>query len=149
MKSFLLILCTVFSVSPYLYAQTVDTPVTRSIFLERVVDFALTNKGQTIALPELYDALITEAAIPDDGDERLLLVQILKQKGFTVTDWGRGNMPDGPRIVSLTLVKEHCSCRVDKKYAASLVSGYLQRSEQISCTDMPAKHPETVNGNLK
>ncbi|WP_118973918.1 hypothetical protein [Taibaiella koreensis] len=59
-----------------------------------------------IALPQLYDTVLTAAEIPSDDKEHLLLVQVLKQRGFTVTDWGRGNMATGPRVVTLVLKKE-------------------------------------------
>jgi len=60
-------------------------------FAEKGVDFTIANADTTedriIALPRLYDRLAD--SIPDDGDEKLILAEILKKKGFEVTNWGR------------------------------------------------------------
>lgn len=100
-------------------------------FNEKIVDFAIENfNGKFIELPSLYDSLSKN--IKDDKTEKLILVQILKKKGFEVINWGRGNHPLGPRIVTLTLKKDSCECKVDKIYYSSNDSiGSV--SERIKC----------------
>lgn len=100
-------------------------------FNEKIVDFAIENSNDTfIELPNLYDSLPKN--IVDDETEKLILVQILKKKGFKVINWGRGNHPLGPRIISLTLKKDRCECKVDKIYYSS--NGSIDNvSERIKC----------------
>jgi hypothetical protein len=100
-------------------------------FNEKIVDFAIENSNDTfIELPNLYDSLPKN--IVDDETEKLILVQILKKKGFKVINWGRGNHPLGPRIISLTLKKDSCECKVDKIYYSS--NGSIDNvSERIKC----------------
>ena len=100
-------------------------------FNEKIVDFAIENSNNTfIELPNLYGSLPKN--IVDDETEKLILVQILKKKGFKVINWGRGNHPLGPRIISLTLKKDSCECKVDKIYYSSNDSiGSV--SERIKC----------------
>jgi len=40
----------------------------------------------------------------------------LKNEGFEVVETGRGNWMKGPRILSMTLRKGSCYCRIDKLY---------------------------------
>ena len=79
-------------------------------FIEKTIDFVIQNKdGNTIELPFIYDSLVS--VIPEDSTENLLLVNVLKKKGFKTIDWGRGNYPPrGPRIVTLTMQKDDCLC---------------------------------------
>lgn len=104
-------------------------------FDEKVVDFAIENSNDKfIELPNLYDSLSKEI-VPKDEDEKLILVQILKKKGFEVKDWGRGNYPLGPRIISLKLKKENCECEVQKiNYSADDLPGEVYKAtERIRC----------------
>ncbi|WP_447642803.1 MULTISPECIES: hypothetical protein [Chitinophagaceae] len=104
-------------------------------FAEKVVDFTIANADTTedriIELPRLYDRLTD--SIPEDGNEKLILAEILKTKGFEVTNWGRGNFPLGERVVSLTLKNDSCECRVDKMYYDTMEKGYYDIRESIQC----------------
>lgn len=104
-------------------------------FAEKVVDFVIQNanttEGRIIELPRLYKRLAD--SIPDDRNEKLILAEILKKKGFEVTNWGRGNFPLGERVVSLTLKKDSCECRVDKMYYDTMEKGYYDIRESIQC----------------
>ncbi|CAD0009975.1 hypothetical protein [Flavobacterium chungangense] len=56
-------------------------------FNEKIVEFAIENSNNKfIELPNLYDSLSKEIVAKDE-DEKLILVQILKKKGFEVKDW--------------------------------------------------------------
>lgn len=104
-------------------------------FNEKIVDFAIENSnGKFIELPNLYDSL-PEEIVPKDEDEKLLLVQILKRKGFEITNWERGNHPLGPRIVVLNLKKDSCECEVQKTYYSTdaLPGEIYKTAERIKC----------------
>ena len=104
-------------------------------FNEKIVDFTIENADTTadkmIELPRLYDTLARE--IPDDRNEKLIPVEILKKQGFKVTNSGRGNFPLGARIISVTLQKGGCECRVDKMYYNTMDKGYYEMRESIQC----------------
>ena len=57
----------------------------------------------TIENSEFIDLYPVPETVALDGFEKLILVEKLKTKGFTVTNWGRGNWQEGPRIVSYTM----------------------------------------------
>ena len=104
-------------------------------FNEKIVDFAIQNSNNKfIELPNLYDSLSKEIVAKDE-DEKLILVQILKKKGFEVKDWGRGNHPLGPRIIVLKLKKENCECEVQKTYYSTddLPGEVYKTTESIRC----------------
>jgi hypothetical protein len=104
-------------------------------FNEKIVDFAIKNSnGKFIELPNLYDSL-SEEIVPKDEDEKLILVQILKRKGFEITNWERGNHPLGPRIVILKLKKDSCECEVQKTYYSTdaLPEEVYKTTERIKC----------------
>jgi hypothetical protein len=107
-------------------------------FDEKIVDFAIkTSNGKYIELPNLYDSLSKN--IENDKTEKLILVQILKKKGFKVIDWGRGNHPLGPRIVTLTLKKDSCECEVNKIYYSHYGNDSVDNvSERIKCYKISA-----------
>lgn len=71
-----------------------------------------------------------------DSLESLIIVQDLKERGFIVVDWGRGNFMQGPRMVAITAKKEDCYCEVIKKYYSPLKSeiGFVL-TESIRCMD--------------
>ncbi|WP_291083376.1 hypothetical protein [Flavobacterium sp. BFFFF1] len=102
-------------------------------FAEKIVAFAIENSDdQFIELPELYDSLTK--TIPDDKDEKTILVQILKKKGFKITNWGRGNWPPlGARIIQITLKKDDCECTVNKMYYATMDDSLYEMRERIKC----------------
>ena len=106
-------------------------------FNEKIVDFTIKNSdGKFIELPNLYDSLSKN--IKDDKTEKLILVQILKKKGFEVINWGRGNHPLGSRIVSLTLKIDSCECEVEKIYYSDNDS-VVNVSERIKCYKVAGK----------
>ena len=85
-----------------------------------------------VQFTQLYDSLAH--SLPDDKDEKLILVERLKKMGFEVTDWGRGNFPPlGPRIVIVELTKGSCICEVSKIYYATVQEGAYQMAEGINC----------------
>jgi hypothetical protein len=100
-----------------------------------IIDMAIEQKSNIpIELPEIYDSLATK--LPNDGDETIILAQKLKQRGFKVIDWGRGNYPPkGPRIINLILQKENCVCEVRKMYHYSIIDTLYEMSESIKCMD--------------
>ncbi|WP_268845955.1 hypothetical protein [Flavobacterium aestivum] len=104
-------------------------------FNEKVVDLAIENSNnQLIELSDLYDSK-SKKNVANDEDEKLILVQILKKKGFEVKDWGRGNHPLGPRMVVLILKKDSCECEVRKTYYSSndLSEEIYKITESIKC----------------
>ena len=104
-------------------------------FNEKVVELAIENsKDKFIELPNLYDSL-SKDIVAKDEDEKLILVQILKKKGFEVKDWGHGNHPLGPRIIALKLKKENCECEVLKTYYSTddLPGEIYKTTESIRC----------------
>ncbi|MBK7636764.1 MAG: hypothetical protein IPJ13_22740 [Saprospiraceae bacterium] len=107
-------------------------------FNQKIVDFAIENSNDNfIELPNIYDNLPKEI-VDKDEDEKLILVQILKSKGFKVKEWGRGNHPMGPRIIMLKLNNEYCECEVQKKYYSSdhLPGEIYKITESIRCKNV-------------
>ena len=104
-----------------------------SDFYDKVLDLAIENSnGESVEFPELYDKLVTKIA--DDNNEKLKLVEKLKQKGFKVTNWGRGNHPPhGPRIIIINLKKDSCECEVAKIYYSTVDDTLYNMTERISC----------------
>lgn len=102
-------------------------------FIDKVIDLTIdTSTGEYVQLPDLYDFLAN--TIPEDQNEKIILVERLKMKGFKITSWGRGNIPPlGPRIVTVELMNEHCSCEVTKTYYATTVDTLYQMTEGIKC----------------
>jgi len=105
---------------------------------ENMLEFILAQKdNQLIEFPTLYDELCTEIA--DDSAESLILAEHLKDRGFEVINWGRGNFPPrGARIVILTMQRETCFCEVSKTYLLTTLDNHYQLSEQIRCADSVA-----------
>lgn len=71
--------------------------------------------------------------IRNDDDEILFIVEALKKEGYAVSKWGRGNWEYGPRIVSYTMTKNDCLCRIDKLYYTVDYSGNYKVTEKIEC----------------
>lgn len=85
-----------------------------------------------IEFPALYDELFN--GLPDDVNEKLILVEKLKERGFIVSEAGRGNVPPlGPRIVSRTMTKGDCRCEVSKIYYNTIPDSAWTASERIWC----------------
>jgi hypothetical protein len=126
----LLFLCLVFSCGQ---KQQVEKPTD---FSDKVIEFVIENKSdQAIEIDGLYDSTIDD--IPEDKDEKLLLAEKLKTKGFKVKTSGRGNYPPiGERIVTLTLQKGDCECEVSKIYYHTIFESTYIRKERIHCKNI-------------
>lgn len=74
-------------------------------------------------------------SIASDKYENLILVDSLKAAAFKVTNWGRGNWMEGPRIVSFTMSNQQCECQVDKLYYSTEQEGKYKVTERIKCKD--------------
>ncbi|MFT3796512.1 hypothetical protein [Flavobacterium sp.] len=122
-------------ISVFFFSCNEKTKKQSTEFNEKVVDFAIENSNDKfIELEDLYD-LKSKEIVSKDEDEKLILVQILKKKGFTITNWGRGNHPLGPRIVVLNLKKDNCECEVQKTYYSSdaFPGEIYKTTEKIKC----------------
>lgn len=101
-------------------------------FYNRILDVVIENSnGKIVEFPEMYDSLVSKIA--EDETEKLKLAEILKSRGFTIVNWGRGNHPLGPRIVVINLKNKDCECEVAKVYYSTSVDSLYQISEKISC----------------
>ena len=107
-------------------------------FTDKLLDLttSTSNEGYSmeeyIQLTNLYDTLTN--SLPEDDREKLILVEKLKQRGFEITRWGRGNLPAlGPRIVDVELKKDDCICQVSKMYYFTTVDTLYQMAEGIVC----------------
>jgi hypothetical protein len=67
----------------------------------------------TIVFEGLYPIMDT---LPSSDVDTLMADNILKELGYTVNNSGWGNWMNGPRIMSLELKKDKCTCMVNKKY---------------------------------
>lgn len=105
-------------------------------FNEKTLDFLINNKeDKYLEFPDIYDT--TANSIPEDADERLVLVEKLKNKGFKIVDWGRGNHPPlGPRIVIYTLKNKDCECEVSKIYYYTTSKSTYTMTERIKCKNI-------------
>lgn len=72
-------------------------------------------------------------SIASDPNEKEMIVDMLKSKGFKVINSGRGNWQDGPRIVSRTLSNGKCNCQVDKLYYSKGEKSKYKVTERIKC----------------
>ncbi|HEY0654914.1 MAG TPA: hypothetical protein VGD65_17370 [Chryseosolibacter sp.] len=107
-------------------------------FIDKLLDLAIQTTSEKyspdeyVQLTNLYDSLAH--AIPEDKDEKIILVERLKQRGFNMIEYGRGNFPPlGPRIVIVDLRKGDCSCSVSKIYYATVHDNTWQMAEGIHC----------------
>ena len=104
-------------------------------FNEKIVEFAIENTdNKFIELPNIYDSLSKEMVAKDE-DEKLILVQILKKKGYEIKDWERGNHPLGARIITMKLRKGNSECEVLKTYYSTdnLPKEIYKTTESIRC----------------
>ncbi|MES2545026.1 MAG: hypothetical protein V4548_09090 [Bacteroidota bacterium] len=102
-------------------------------FTDQIIDVTIKNSSnETVEFPDLYTKLAN--SIPDYNNEKLILVEKLKAKGFKVTNSGRGNYPPlGPRIVCVTLQKTDCECEINKIYYSTISDTLYQMAESIKC----------------
>lgn len=109
---------------------------TNKEFTDKLLDFIIENKDdQSVEIDGLYPTTIDY--IPSDKDEKLVLAEKLKARGFKVTDAGRGNYPPiGVRIVSFTLKKDQCACEVSKIYYLTTFESTYIMKERISCKNV-------------
>ncbi|MFC4818457.1 hypothetical protein [Flavobacterium sp. GCM10023249] len=109
-----------------------EKPNPSESFEEKIVAMAIEQKNnRAIELKDIYDDLVTE--IPEDSIEKAVMVEILKEKGFAIIHWGRGNFTHGPRVINYTLKKGNCECEVAKYYYSTTEEATYLRSEAISC----------------
>lgn len=92
------------------------------------LDLTTVCKTDSIEYIDLYPRT---HSIAIDSTEKMVLVEQLKQNGFTVEHWGRGNFMEGPRMVSITLKKDDCTLRVDKLYYDTDTVGTFRVTERI------------------
>jgi hypothetical protein len=92
-----------------------------------LVQICETRKIEFIDLYPILDS------IASDEFEKLVLVDSLKTKGFLVTNWGRGNWKEGPRIVNFEMTKGKCVCAIDKLYYSTEQSDKFKVTERINC----------------
>ena len=102
-------------------------------FNDKIIDFAIENcENKFIELPDLYDCTVNK--ISDDKNEKIILAEKLKNRGFNVTDWGRGNNPPfGSRIITVTLKKGIFECEVVKNYYSTTNESEYIVTEKIRC----------------
>lgn len=114
------------------YSQTEKTN-SKKDFNDKIIDFALDNcEDKFIELPDLYEK--TTEKISNDKNEKLILAEKLKKRGFEVINWGRGNNPPlGPRIIALTLKKGNCECEIIKIYYSTADESQYKITEKIKC----------------
>jgi hypothetical protein len=91
----------------------------------------LINKMDSGLSVELIDLYKDSELIPDT--DTLYINHYLKNLGFKVTDYGRGNWMQGPRIVSFTLENENYKCYVDKLYYSQDSANKNKITERIKC----------------
>jgi len=80
---------------------------------------------------EIMDLYKDSELIPDT--DTLYINHYLKNLGFKVRDYGRGNWMQGPRIVSFTLENENYRCYVDKLYYSQDSTNKNKITERIKC----------------
>ena len=107
-----------------------------SDFHDKIINLCVNEKvGETIELTEIYDSLSSEYLIVDSL-EKVILVEKMKVQGFEVINWGRGNFPEGPRIIHYELKKGECICEVNKKYySIDGCDNKWKMTESISCSE--------------
>ncbi len=99
---------------------------------QEIIDLIIQAKNnEFVEFSDIYET--SASAIKSDEEEKILLVQFLKKKGFKVENWGRGNFPYGPRIISIEMVKADCRCDVAKLYYSYDNDGTNEVKEKIRC----------------
>jgi hypothetical protein len=102
-------------------------------FTEKILNFVISNMDdESVELENLYDG--TTERIFDDNNEKLVLVEKLKKRGFKQVNFERGNFPPlGARIVNITLKKDDCECEVSKIYYFTTSDNVFITKEKIRC----------------
>ncbi|MES2412022.1 MAG: hypothetical protein V4535_11320 [Bacteroidota bacterium] len=105
---------------------------------QQIIDLIIHAKNnEFVEFSDMYET--TATAIKSDEEEKILIVQFLKKKGFKVENWGRGNFPYGPRIISIEMVKADCRCDVAKLYYTYDSDGTIEVKEKIRCYQIKNK----------
>lgn len=95
-----------------------------------IVDICSTQDLEFIDLYPIMDS------IASDKYESLVLHDLLKDNGFEITNWGRGNWMEGPRIVSFTMSNGKCECQIDKLYYSTENEDEYKVTERIKCSEI-------------
>lgn len=108
-------------------------------FTDQVLDLAIeSSRGKTIQFPDLYDTLTS--VIAKEDVEKVVLVDKLKNRGFEVIKWGRGNnSPLSPRIINYEMRRKDCKCEVTKMYQITLEDSRYQMIESLRCWNLKMK----------
>jgi hypothetical protein len=73
------------------------------------------------------------STIPNDENERIKLVEVLRKKGFQQINFERKTWQYGPRIVTKVMKRDNCTCEVHKLYYSTTHMTKLKVSESIKC----------------
>lgn len=74
--------------------------------------------------------------ISDDENEKLIILDSLKSRGYIVVKYGRGNWEKGPRIVNYEVTNYYCDCQIDKLYYSTKSNSEKFRvTERVSCKE--------------
>jgi hypothetical protein len=111
----------------HLKAQTVLLDESTKNHIDQII---MSCNSEEIEFKDLY---VEPTQILIDSTEFSIIAEYLKSKGFVVTDFGRGNWPLGPRIVSQKLVYKDCNCQVDKLYYSPNLDDRFKTTERIIC----------------
>jgi hypothetical protein len=99
---------------------------------KNIIDSILKDPCQSTDF-ECIDLYPLLDSIASDTYEKVIIVEMLKSKGFKVINSGRGNWQYGPRIVSRSLSNGKCNCQVDKLYYSKGGKSKYKVSERIKC----------------
>ena len=104
-------------------------------FIESTIDFILEQKdNNTVELISFHDSSVS--IVSNENNERIILSETLKKKGFKTINFSQGKIPpNGPIITSITLQRENCICLVDKLYYTSNSEPGYEVTERITCSD--------------
>jgi hypothetical protein len=114
----------------------------------RTFDFTEKNlrQGELMEFVDIYDSL---EPLPETQNEKIVIAEKLKLKGFTLKNIRQGNWTVGPRIISVTLSNKKCDCFVDKLYyydysKPSETEKEYKVTERIHCTHNEIKRIEPI-----
>ncbi len=75
-----------FIIISFVFVSCAEKDVSNPDFKDKIIDLVIKESdGQPIEFPEIYDSLVSD--IPEDKDEKLILVEKLKSKGFKIATW--------------------------------------------------------------
>lgn len=121
--SYLMISCSFNPTSDYYDLTTV------TITNHYVDDFIIGNNfGISFEVVDYYGIV---DSIASDKYERSFLVQKLKEVGYELISWGRGNSMFGPRIINYTMSNGKNECDVIKNYLSTEEEGKYFVTEKL------------------